>query len=354
MTATAMAEREQAHLHAGERRVLADDLPVERAVARLGLRDELLDDARLPVRRHEVVRARDEPRVPLRVAPGDGRVPRLVHVLVVIEVVRRDPRERREPVEDAQPRRVEGVQAAALERRRVVVVVAEDARAEAEVERHREQPRDEARLEVGREADGREQDEGPEQGAAIRSVTQHGDDLDEGEGSAGVGDGHHLSVIAGCARSFAAKRPAHVRSVRHDLAIPASPRPRRGRPPGRRARPARRPRRRPAGPEGRPRAPQAVDGVGPRGQGRPALPGVLRAPGPRAVRLAVAPRARPRRARTASSRSAGTSTRSAGSPLPGDDKRWPARRLGRRQARALVVVQGTAPERRAAIAATTR
>ena len=36
----------------------------------------LLERTRLPVRRDEVVRARDEPRVLLRVAPGDGRVAR--------------------------------------------------------------------------------------------------------------------------------------------------------------------------------------------------------------------------------------------------------------------------------------
>ena len=63
------------------------------------------------------------------VAPGDRRVAGLVDELVVVQVVRRNPAERRVTVEHRQPATEHLVHAAALERRTVVVVVRHDARA---------------------------------------------------------------------------------------------------------------------------------------------------------------------------------------------------------------------------------
>jgi hypothetical protein len=72
----------------------------------------------------------------------------------MIQVVRRNPRERRIPVKYAQPSGIKGIELAALEHRTMVMVVTEYPRAKAEIEAEREHPGNHARLDVRREAYG--------------------------------------------------------------------------------------------------------------------------------------------------------------------------------------------------------
>ena len=121
------AERHERDVRPGPHDVLHHDLAKERTVVAPCLTDVRLDGLTLEIRRDEEVRRGDERVVAVRVAPGDRRVARLVDELMVIEVVRRNPRERGVAVEHRQPIAEDAVHAPALERRAMIVVMRDDA-----------------------------------------------------------------------------------------------------------------------------------------------------------------------------------------------------------------------------------
>ena len=132
--------------------------PVQLRVLLLRLLDVVADGLRLVPARDEEVGRRHQRVVLVGVAPGDRRVPRLVHELVVVEVVRGHPGEGGVPVEDAQPVPEDAVELAVAEGGGVVVVVGDDPRGEREVTAQREQPDGELGAEIGDEGDDRHGD----------------------------------------------------------------------------------------------------------------------------------------------------------------------------------------------------
>ncbi len=113
-----------------------------------------------------------EERVLSREAPGDGRVSRAVHELVVILVMGRNPDKRRIAIEYRYPHREEAVGPAPHERGRVVVVVRDHAGAVGEVHRDRQQPPAQARVDILRDHGGRHEQECPRQRPRVRSMSK--------------------------------------------------------------------------------------------------------------------------------------------------------------------------------------
>lgn len=151
--------------------VLRDDLAEEGAVRLTRLADVRLDRIALVVARHEEVRRGDEQVVSARVAPRDRRVAGPVHQLVVVQVVRRDPRERRVAVEDRQPQRHHRVEPLVAERRRVQMVVREDAGARRQVAPRDREPRRPGRVKVRDHREGGHHGH-PQDGAIIGGVAR--------------------------------------------------------------------------------------------------------------------------------------------------------------------------------------
>ena len=115
------------------KRILREDPKVERPVLLPRLLDEFANRVALVVARDEEIRRRDPNIVLVREAPGDRRVARTIDVLVMVEVVRRDPGEDRVAVERGDRHRERLIGALVRERRAVVVVVRDDAAREREV-----------------------------------------------------------------------------------------------------------------------------------------------------------------------------------------------------------------------------
>jgi len=137
--------RQERGVRGAKRQRLKPDTLVQSRRGRPHLPDVGSDERALPVGGDEEIRRSDQPGVLLRVPPGDRRVPIPVQVLVVVQVVSRYPGEDGMPVEHRQPRGEDAVGRAAIEDRAVVVVVRENARAEADVEDDREHPYEQAR-----------------------------------------------------------------------------------------------------------------------------------------------------------------------------------------------------------------
>jgi len=159
----------------GPEDVLPADHRVELRVALFRPRDELVRRLPLVEGGNEEVRRRDEQVVAIGEAPGDGRVAGLVDELVVVQVVRGNPRERGVAVKDRQPLSKPVVGRLARQGGAVVVIVGDHRSRNAEVEAEDRELTDQFRIDVLREHRRRCEHQHPEKGSIVGAMARlHG------------------------------------------------------------------------------------------------------------------------------------------------------------------------------------
>lgn len=163
-------EGQRADEETAPQRVLKDDATIELPVAQLGAVYVLLNGAGLEVAGHKEIGHGDEQIMPVRITPGDRRVPRPVHELMMVQIVRRNPHQGRIAVEQRQHVTERVVGPAAEERRPMIVIVGNHAAGDRQITTEGERKEDRRRPDIlhHNQSDGATD---PGKGSVVRGIS---------------------------------------------------------------------------------------------------------------------------------------------------------------------------------------